>query len=358
MCAPVLFVSAPASSSLPLTLTLTSVNPITRLLEKRQQLLSVQQSLDAQKDDYSGKESLFKRREENLRKKDLELQEALVLFNKFLKENELKRRRAEQRANEEIKKRLHWEREIVNRRAVLDGLRKRSARLRTEVRRNERYQQYLQCVFDDHSQPFEEVHSIIGRYATLASTNADLLSAQQSSAQLAEQHRTLYSTTRKERHNEILQLTNEVALWSAEYERVERARRDVEEGMEADEQQYEGTQRELIQIILGTENLHQRCKRELQGIRRHGEAALGATEAEGQGGRVGRLEREVEGKLAEIGEYVVDVQDIVESVGGLSMESGRPRGGAAAAAAKAGKDRDRERAEDGRDREKERESHR
>ena len=84
------------------------MNPITRLLEKRKQLLSVQQSLDTQKDLDEYKESQFKRREENLRKKDLELQEALLLFNKFLKENEIKRRRAEQRANEEIKKRLHW----------------------------------------------------------------------------------------------------------------------------------------------------------------------------------------------------------------------------------------------------------
>ena len=78
------------------------------MLEKRQQLLSVQQSLDQQKAEDEYKEGQFRRREENLRKKDLELQEALVLFNKFLKDNEIKRRRAEQRANEEIKKRLHW----------------------------------------------------------------------------------------------------------------------------------------------------------------------------------------------------------------------------------------------------------
>lgn len=50
--------------------------------------------MSSQKDEYSRKEELFKRREENLRKKDLELQESLVLFNKFLKENEQKRRHA------------------------------------------------------------------------------------------------------------------------------------------------------------------------------------------------------------------------------------------------------------------------
>jgi hypothetical protein len=77
----------------------------------------------ALQDDYAAKEELFKRREEILRKKDLELQSALVLFDKFLKvrwhlrqqchcsrlmvsdadlqENEHKRRRAETRARDE-----------------------------------------------------------------------------------------------------------------------------------------------------------------------------------------------------------------------------------------------------------------
>ena len=134
---PVSPVSAPASSSVPLTLTLTAVNPITRLLEKRKQLLSVQQSLDVQKEEYGAKESQFRRREENLRKKDLELQEALLLFNRFLKDNESKRRRAEQRANEEIKKRQHWEREILHRKQVLEQVKKKSERLKKQVKRSQ-----------------------------------------------------------------------------------------------------------------------------------------------------------------------------------------------------------------------------
>ena len=41
-------------------------------------------------------------------------------------------------------------------------------------------------------------------------------------------------------------------MWSAEYERVERVRREVEEGMEVEEQRHEGRQREIIQCILGS----------------------------------------------------------------------------------------------------------
>jgi hypothetical protein len=41
---------------------------------------------------------MFKRREDGLRLKDLQLQEALIRFNKFLQENDSKRGRAEKKA--------------------------------------------------------------------------------------------------------------------------------------------------------------------------------------------------------------------------------------------------------------------
>ena len=41
-----------------------------------------------------------------LKKKDLELQESLIKFNKFLQENDSKRSRAEKKEKEEIKQRL------------------------------------------------------------------------------------------------------------------------------------------------------------------------------------------------------------------------------------------------------------
>ena len=215
---------------------------------------------------------------------------------------------------------------------------------------DDKYASFLQLVYDDASQPFDELQSIIARYSTLHSTNADLLHSQSSSSTLAEHQRTLHSTHRKAQYNEILQLTNEVATWSAEYERVERVRREVEEGMEVEEAEHEHIWRELIQVVLGTENLHARCKKELQAIRRHGEAGVGMVGGGGggggvggEGGPVGRLEREVEGKLYEIGEYLVDLTDIVESVGGLSMEAGRSRGGLVS---RGQRDREREKEKD------------
>jgi hypothetical protein len=71
----------------PHTLVLEHVAPATRLLEKRRQMFEVQESLEAQKQEFQLKEEGFKRREETLKKKDLDLQESLIRFSKFLQEN-------------------------------------------------------------------------------------------------------------------------------------------------------------------------------------------------------------------------------------------------------------------------------
>ena len=69
----------------------------TRIMEKRRQLMDLEDALDAQKDEFARKVETLKRREDALRKKDLRLQESLIKFNKFLQENENKRTRAMKR---------------------------------------------------------------------------------------------------------------------------------------------------------------------------------------------------------------------------------------------------------------------
>lgn len=66
-------------------------------------MIEVQEALDDKKEEYVRHEEAFHRREANLRKKDVDLQDSLIKFNKFLQENESKRKRAVTRALEERK---------------------------------------------------------------------------------------------------------------------------------------------------------------------------------------------------------------------------------------------------------------
>ena len=87
----------------PPPLVLEHVHPETRLLEKRRQMFEVQDRLEEQKAAFAKASEAFDRREETLRRKDLDLQESLVRFSKFLQENDGKRTRAQRKAQDEIK---------------------------------------------------------------------------------------------------------------------------------------------------------------------------------------------------------------------------------------------------------------
>lgn len=123
---------------LPQTLVLDHVSPATRLLEKRRQMFEVQEALEAQKQDFNKKEQVFKKREEALKLKDLELQESLIRFSKFLQENDSKRARAEKKAADEIKARLQKEKELEQLVEVLEGLKAEKGRIHVVLEKNMR----------------------------------------------------------------------------------------------------------------------------------------------------------------------------------------------------------------------------
>ena len=73
-----MFVKAPEQEDYELT-------PATRLLEKRREMLEVENGLSQQKDEFSMKMDSLKQRREELSRKETQLKESLLKFDKFLK---------------------------------------------------------------------------------------------------------------------------------------------------------------------------------------------------------------------------------------------------------------------------------
>lgn len=68
--------------------------------------------MSAPSTEFERREATFKRREEMLKKKDTELQESLIRFNKFLQENDSKRNRAEKKRLDEARQKSSKEQEV------------------------------------------------------------------------------------------------------------------------------------------------------------------------------------------------------------------------------------------------------
>lgn len=235
------------------------VSPATRLLEKRRQMFEVQETLEAQKQDFNRKEEVFKRREEALKIKDLELQESLIRFSKFLQENDSKRARAEKKAADEIKSRLQKEREIETLTDELEALKDEKETIREVLDKSMRYQHYLETVLEVADE-YSEVSDLLLRHATLLATNQDLKEHQRKCAELAEKIRTEIQVYVKQKTDESLNLNNELARLKKELEGYEGDA--VSQQAKKDQSLQVASEKTLEygQVVLSTDNIFNRCR--------------------------------------------------------------------------------------------------
>merc|ERR1712048_777569 len=77
------------------------ITSATRLLEERREMVEVEHALIAQKEEFQMRMESLQQRTEELDRKEQQLKESLLKFDKFLKENDAKRARAIKKAIDE-----------------------------------------------------------------------------------------------------------------------------------------------------------------------------------------------------------------------------------------------------------------
>merc|ERR1719159_1467688 len=239
------------SSKHPQQLFFDNVSPATRLLEKRRQMYEVQDALETHKARYGKKE-------EQLRAKDLQLQHQLFRFNKFLQDNEAKRRRAESRAADEAAQIKAREEEIRDLEKQLEDSKSQCAELDEEVTRNMKYEEFLDLV-KDNCQEYSEIQDLVTRYETLESAHKELMKEQTTSDNRIEELRNEYQAYQKDTDMEMLAMTNKVARLQTERDEAVKDREIVSQEM--DDASQEDSKHSLYfgQILMSVENLYLRC---------------------------------------------------------------------------------------------------
>eukprot|EP00904_Undaria_pinnatifida_P007856 jgi/Undpi1/41/HiC_scaffold_1.g00041.m1 len=332
------------------------VSPATRLLEKRRQMFEIQEALEAQKEEFSRREDAFRRREDALRKKDLELQESLIKFNKFLQENESKRNRAVKRAGDERKQREQKEQEITKLKKQCRERQDEETRLRRDLEEHRRYHDFLAQVVEAATEDYPEVQDLLKRFTTLKDANKNLNEAQTRDEGETERLRSEFSSYTKERTNDILNESNEIAGLQKRLELSGREVHLLQNELDNKIRSMSDRTLEMGQVLGAVANILDRCvgaraKRGMAG------AASKTVEARVVNGKAGpacksgpkKLEDlEAEGKLAmdrleDIANYMGDYRDIVEEYAEMSRAQKRletaptpPAGAASAGAALVG----------------------
>lgn len=185
------------------------LTPATRLLEKRREMSEVEQALAAQKEEFQMKMESLQQRREELHRKEYQLKESLLKFDKFLKENDSKRARALKKAAEERDMRRAKDREIARLKEETTALMKDRDHIQYKLERNVIYQQYLEKVLES-AEEFQEIREVIARYDTLTATHQDLLERETKNQEKYETEKGRLVKFTEEKNNEILNYNNQV----------------------------------------------------------------------------------------------------------------------------------------------------
>lgn len=186
------------------------LTPATRLLEKRREMCEVEQALAAQKEEFQMKmESLSQRREE-LERKEHQLKESLLKFDKFLKENDSKRARAIKKANDERDLKRGKDKDIERLKEDIGTLVGKKESLAGILDQRVIFQKYLDKVIES-AEEFHEIREVIARHDTLTATHLDLMDREQLNQEAIENEKQELMKYTEEKNNQILSYNNQLA---------------------------------------------------------------------------------------------------------------------------------------------------
>ena len=146
----------------------------TLLLKKRKELREINDALEFMKEEYAQRVENCEERQREFERKQQEMREQVSKFEKFIKENDSKRTRAELKAKAEH--RSTEQNELRKKQLILQLEKDLKHRDSLEKRRDQllKYRTYLDSGVEASEQEYEEIADILNRYATLVDANNDL----------------------------------------------------------------------------------------------------------------------------------------------------------------------------------------
>jgi chromosome segregation ATPase len=203
------------------------LTPATRLLEKRREMQEIESALSSQKEEFQLKMEALHQRREELNKKEYQLKESLLRFDKFLKENDSKRARADVKTGMERSAKEEKMREMLRLIQEHEDLKKSRAHQKVVLTHHVIFQDYLDTVLEKTDE-FGEIREFLARHDTLTQTNTDLVERQLKNVEEIEHHKGRLVKFTEEKNNEILSYNNALASLQRELDDSQSRTRTVE----------------------------------------------------------------------------------------------------------------------------------
>lgn len=239
----------------------TKVTQSSLLAQKEKDVEFTEKQLDLKKKEYHERMQKCKTEESNLFARQETLQASVLKFDKFVKDNDQKRQKALRIAKDEAELRQSKIEEIVRLRAQLAELEEKRDHSATLLMRDEQYLKYFTRVCEyDKTSDWQSNEAVINRYETLKAANSGLYQKSVENDRHIEKLRKELAEFTKQRTNEILNLTNQLAQAQTRLDTVTRDSAELDFARSDADGNDKNTTRLLGQIKMAVLNLHQRAR--------------------------------------------------------------------------------------------------
>ncbi|GMI18689.1 hypothetical protein TrLO_g2168 [Triparma laevis f. longispina] len=237
----------------------TQTSQSTLLLKKKKEMREVSEALAFMKQQYLERMKACDENHLTFERRQGDMKEQVIKFEKFIQENDAKRQRAEMRAKDERRKGEAKAEEIKVLTKELEEAEKRRETLQQELTRLNRYKEYLDDTVEKTDEGIEQIEDILNRLKTLEGANLDLQRQVEHNDADMDDIRNQLQTFRMETQNHILVQNSKVHQYQNELERLKATSKMGRDDEEAKQDRVKDVNRETGQIIMAIRNLYARC---------------------------------------------------------------------------------------------------
>ena len=237
----------------------TQLSQVSLLVQKRIQVQEIQSELDAKKEEFRERMRAAREKELDLAARQEGIRDQVRKFEKFLRENDAKKSRANRKTAEEIKSREQKEQERLQLEKELAQIREQYDSLTAEYKRFSIYENFLDRVCQQHSEYFDAPGTILQRFETLDAA-CEILRVRVAAADAqTNENRTLLHGLHKRGQTESLVYKSQVSAQRDYLEEFRDESKRLEAKVNRLGEHAKDNSRQLGQILMTIENLYQRA---------------------------------------------------------------------------------------------------
>ncbi|KND05092.1 uncharacterized protein SPPG_00766 [Spizellomyces punctatus DAOM BR117] len=241
----------------------------TLLLQKKKEMQSVQSQLEKKRLDFARRMEECREKQEELKAKQKQIRDRVTKFEKFLKENDAKRQRANAKAQAERKLREQKEQELYTLTQTLHTEQTKHNHTLHLIQKYQIYETYLQSVVDllppDYLDiPEPHINDILMRHKTLLETSQDLSKTVSDSTDEMERVQTILVELVKEKNDLILVYNSTLGTLQKRLDRLKQECAYLEQRLEERDNTGKERMRMLSETKLAINNIYDRV-----GLRPH-----------------------------------------------------------------------------------------